>query len=451
MVLFKLKIEKTMRTTPTYNLNVVVRETGIKPDTLRAWERRYGLPEPSRTEGGHRLYSERDIATVQWLVDRQEEGLRISHAVDLWNQMTENGQDPLLVKPIDRPSDTREVHRIEDTTEISELRKRWVNACLRFDEAAAENIANYAFALYPVETVCFEVLLAGLAEIGDSWYLGEVSVQQEHFSSSLVIRRLNTLISATPSPTRSRKILVACPPGEQHTVSPLMITFLLRQRGWEVVYLGANVPISRFKETLESVTPRIVILTAQLLTSAATLMELGNYLSQNQYTLAYGGLIFSRNPEIQKMIPGHFLGDNLKTVTNKVEDLIVSPPSIPDIVRKNEEYLIELEDYIKTRPAIELEISEVFASTDQDFGYIEIANHFLAQNIEAIIILGTPELLESEVEWIDELITINEVTPKMLERYLAEYYQSAKRIIGNKNKIVTTALERFRYSNGEGP
>jgi DNA-binding transcriptional MerR regulator len=39
-------------TTPTYNLKVVVQETGLRPDTLRAWERRYGLPQPDRRGGG---------------------------------------------------------------------------------------------------------------------------------------------------------------------------------------------------------------------------------------------------------------------------------------------------------------------------------------------------------------------------------------------------------------
>ncbi|MCA9937221.1 MAG: MerR family DNA-binding transcriptional regulator, partial [Anaerolineales bacterium] len=39
-------------------MKVVVQETGLKPDTLRAWERRYGVPSPERTAGGHRLYSQ---------------------------------------------------------------------------------------------------------------------------------------------------------------------------------------------------------------------------------------------------------------------------------------------------------------------------------------------------------------------------------------------------------
>src|SRR3954470_11434673 len=73
--------------TPMYNLKAVVQETGLKPDTLRAWERRYGLPDPQRTESGHRLYSQNDINMLKWLSMRQEEGMSISRAVELWKSL----------------------------------------------------------------------------------------------------------------------------------------------------------------------------------------------------------------------------------------------------------------------------------------------------------------------------------------------------------------------------
>ena len=84
---------------PTYNLKAVVRETGLKPDTLRAWERRYGMPDPDRTGGGHRLYSQRDINTLKWLLARQHEGMSISRAVGLWRNLQEEGRDPFQLYP----------------------------------------------------------------------------------------------------------------------------------------------------------------------------------------------------------------------------------------------------------------------------------------------------------------------------------------------------------------
>ena len=87
----------TLDQKPTFNLKAVLQETGLKADTLRAWERRYGLPRPERTAGGHRLYSQRDIDTIKWLAARQGEGMRISQAVDLWHNLETDRQDPLQV------------------------------------------------------------------------------------------------------------------------------------------------------------------------------------------------------------------------------------------------------------------------------------------------------------------------------------------------------------------
>src|SRR5215212_4340455 len=70
-----------LSTAPVFNTKAVARETGVPADTFRAWERRYGMPRPQRTPGGHRLYSQRDVAIIRWLRDRTEEGVNISHAI----------------------------------------------------------------------------------------------------------------------------------------------------------------------------------------------------------------------------------------------------------------------------------------------------------------------------------------------------------------------------------
>ncbi len=235
----------TPSSAPAYNLKVVMRETGIKADTLRAWERRYGLPVPERTAGGHRLYSQFDIETIKWLQARQAEGMRINRAVDLWRSMQESGQEPLLALSIvDVETPVATAGLISGQT-LDEMKENWIAACMAFDELSADNILAQAFARYPLETVCLEILRKGLSEIGNLWYAGASTVQQEHFASSLAIRKLHALLAAAPAPTRKDRILIGCPPGEDHIFSPLMLTLFLRYRGYDVVYLGANVPIAQ--------------------------------------------------------------------------------------------------------------------------------------------------------------------------------------------------------------
>src|SRR5512138_1070553 len=139
-------------TTPAYNLKVVLKETGIAADTLRAWERRYGLPMPQRSAGGHRLYSQRDIETIKWLMKRQSEGLSISRAVDLWNEQLSSGVDPLAGSvPAGPASISTDSARYQaPNTTLDTMRADWVEACLSFNEGRAEQILNQAFSMFPV-------------------------------------------------------------------------------------------------------------------------------------------------------------------------------------------------------------------------------------------------------------------------------------------------------------
>ncbi|MCB0065154.1 MAG: MerR family transcriptional regulator, partial [Caldilineaceae bacterium] len=272
--------------TPIYNLKAVVQETGLKPDTLRAWERRYGLPTPQRTDSGHRLYSQNDIDLLKWLMARLDEGLSISRAVDLWRQLEAESKDPLQAMPI-AVSGPIVGHAADTTTGVTfssgvtaddtmgQLRDSWITNCLNFDEQSAEEVVAQAFALFPAEKVCMGLLQKGLNIIGEQWYTGNITVQQEHFASSLALRRLEALLAATPLPTRAGRVLIGCPPEEAHTFVPLMLTLLLRRRGWNVIFLGANVPIQDFVLTVQTAKPLLVVLTAQLLFTAAGVRELG--------------------------------------------------------------------------------------------------------------------------------------------------------------------------------
>ena len=126
------------------------------------------MPEPGRTAGGHRLYSQRDIDTIKWLIARQDEGLSISKAVKLWHSLLDEGHDPLYV-PAYQTADTTSLPAAA-TSSLTEIRQSWIDACLKFDEPTAEQVLIQAFAIYPVAMVCTEVLQKGLATIGDLWY-----------------------------------------------------------------------------------------------------------------------------------------------------------------------------------------------------------------------------------------------------------------------------------------
>ena len=150
-----------------YNLKAVVAETGVTSHALRAWERRYGLPQPGRTEAGHRVYSRHDIDLILWLVARQEEGLRIGQAVSLWRSLQEDGLDPLAAMHISE----RET-KVPHGDKMVDFRREWVSACLAFDEHLADELVTRALAAYPLEMVVSQVIREGIAQIGQGWWEG---------------------------------------------------------------------------------------------------------------------------------------------------------------------------------------------------------------------------------------------------------------------------------------
>ena len=437
----------TTNKTPTYNLKVIVSETGIKPDTLRAWERRYGLPNPKRSKGKHRLYSEHDLETIKWLIQRQDEGLSISRAVNLWNQLKEEGQNPLLAY-----EDNTEQKAAQSLagSRIEELRESWINACRDFDEIAAEQILAQAFAIYPPETVCFQVLMQGLADIGNQWYRGEATVQQEHFTSALAMRRLHTLIAAAPPPTRSERIIVACPPQEIHAFSPLLISLMLRYRGWHVVYLGADVPLARFESTLESIRPDLVLLTAQQLHTAASLLDITEFLQEQNVQVAFGGMIFNWIPDLHKRIPGHFLGARLEDTPHVIENLINYAPPTNKIVPVSETSLVAMEYFKRHQSKIESEIWRRFQ--DSGMGYDEFvnANMHMARNIRSALRLGDMNFIYPELNWLEQLMSNYDWPTEILHQYIVAYHDTADSLLNGEGRPVINWLAQVIKNENVG-
>ena len=429
-------------TTPAFNLKVVLKETGLAADTLRAWERRYGLPTPNRTAGGHRLYSQRDIETIKWLMKRQDEGLSISRAVDMWNEQLASGLDPLAdsaqkssLAPLALPVQ----YQSPDAT-IDALRTQWIDACLAFNEPAAEQTLNQAFSMFPVEAVCLDVLQKGMSEVGERWYQNRASVQQEHFASALAMRRLDALLSASPAPTRNQTVLIGCPPEEWHTFTPLLLALLLRRRGLNVIYLGANVPTEQFTNTVKEARADLVVLVAQQLITAATLQDTARVLSGKKVPVAFGGRIFSIHPELPNSIFGFFLGDNLPAAIEQIERLLSEKMRPRQARAVSTSHLAAHQAFVSKRSRIELTLGELLEplSTSQDS--IKTGIQFLGQNITAALQLGDITHVSAEVDWLRTLLKSYETPPQQLIDFMESYAQAVNQNINGQGKPIAEWL-----------
>jgi DNA-binding transcriptional MerR regulator len=416
-------------TTPAFNLKVVLRETGIAADTLRAWERRYGLPMPQRSAGGHRLYSQRDIETIKWLIRKQMEGLSISRAVELWKEQLSSGADPLGASV---PSSNISA----GSANLESLRRDWLAACFQFHTVVAEQILNQAFAAHSVEVACTEVIMRGLHEVGELWHQGLATVQQEHFASEIAIRRLEALISASPPPTRVETILVACPSEEWHTFPSLLITLLLRRRGWNVVFLGAVVPTERMEETISAVDPKLAILSAQTLITSISLRTMARFLNEKGIQAAFGGRVFKQISGLVGRIPAHFLGDTLESAIPTIESLINSPRPVPLEEMPETRVLKTAAAYKAKRSMVEKFVLDYLSSHNQTFDDIELSNHFLGDTLTTALELGDISYAFSDMRWLTRLLMERNVPSAMLPFFLNLYAQAIHDVLGQDGHAI---------------
>jgi len=427
--------------TPLYNLNAVLKKTGLKADVLRAWERRYELPMPQRSAGGHRLYSEYDIETVKWLRNQQAEGLSISRAVELWREILQSGHDPLnSYGP--RKVPTSQHPPISDNR-IDSLRNFWLEACLNFDDQKAEEALHQAFVLYPMEKVCTEILQKGLSIIGEAWYRDKASVQQEHFASALAARCLETLISATPPPTRRHTVLTGCPPGEWHTLSALIFSLFLRRRGLKVVYLGANIPALQIEETAAAIQPDLIVLATQQLTTAASLQSLVISLQKHSMPISYGGLVFKRIPDLRQRIPAHFLGESIAEGMERIEQLLVAPTPAPAAILPDNSLQETARLFRENRGLLEHELDQDLQRAGLQYTYIHEASVHFNNSLTAALELGDIAYLEAELDWVSKLLSGQQIPGERLHHFLAAYKQTISKQMGEDSASITQWIDAY--------
>ena len=223
------------------------RRAGVSPELLRAWETRYGLLRPSRSQGGFRLYSDEDEARVRLMRMYQERGLSAAEAARL-----AASAEPAAAEPAAEANGRvrSDVQRLSDALDA-------------FDEAGAHAAFDSLVSALSVDALVREAVIPYLEQLGRRWEQGEASVAQEHFASNLIRGRLLGLARGWGQGAGPRALL-ACAPAEQHDLPLVCFGLALRARGWRITYLGPDTPVETLAELVGALRPRVVVVSASL-------------------------------------------------------------------------------------------------------------------------------------------------------------------------------------------
>jgi methanogenic corrinoid protein MtbC1 len=228
---------------PRIRIGELSRRTGVRADTLRAWERRYGLLEPMRSDGGFRLYGPLDEHRVRTMSELLESGLSAAEAAG--EARVSIPPPPVPVTALAGPG--------------SDAAPRLLAALRAFDDAESNLILDEALAALSVEAVLSHLVLPVLEEIGDTWERGELSIGQEHFASNLLRGRLLGL-GRNWGAGSGALALLACPPEELHDLGLLAFGLALRDRGWRIAYLGQDTPVETIRTAASELFPAAIVI-----------------------------------------------------------------------------------------------------------------------------------------------------------------------------------------------
>lgn len=211
-----------------YSIKAVAQATGLTVETLRAWERRYGIVVPGRDATGRRVYRPEDVLRLRRLREATERG----HPIGRLAGLTEEELSGLLIESSERRGQAAAHAFVERIIESARL----------FRTAECEQVLTLAIAMLPPSQLVRDVLQPLLREIGDRWHRGEFAISQERLVSTVVRRHVGLMLDAYGRAAHRMPIVFATLSGERHELGLLMSAMVCASHGFKVHYLGPDLP-----------------------------------------------------------------------------------------------------------------------------------------------------------------------------------------------------------------
>lgn len=220
-----------------YRIRAVAELTGVSTATLRAWERRYGVPTPSRTASAYRLYGDEDVALVAQMRDLVESGVAPAEAARALR---------------DHAAGAVESHGDADAYQASS--ERILDAVQRFDVEGLRREVTRSLALGPAIAIFERALAPALEHVGQLWLDGKITVAQEHLLSNILLGRVQQLVELLQPVDASRRVALGCFETEDHVLGLHGVALHFAAWGYRSVFLGARTPpaeVARVVSTLK--------------------------------------------------------------------------------------------------------------------------------------------------------------------------------------------------------
>jgi methanogenic corrinoid protein MtbC1 len=230
------------RAEPRHPIRVVAERTGLTPDVLRVWQRRYGVVRPDRSESGQRLYTDEEVERLRLMALAVEGGRSVSQVAALPTESLERlvleDEEARAAQP-GRGAAERGI--LEDA----------LAAVHGLDGEGLEQTLRRALVVKSVARFLEDIASPLFEEIGHRWGRGELTAAHEHMASAVMRRVLDWVIQACEAGEGAPRMVVGTLSSEQHEIGALFVAATAASEGWSVTYLGANLPAAEIAAAAE--------------------------------------------------------------------------------------------------------------------------------------------------------------------------------------------------------
>lgn len=241
-----------------YRIQSVAEMTGVSAATLRAWERRYGIPAPRRTAAAYRLYTDQDVELIKRVRELCDGGIAPSQAAQMVLATQDNREEF--------------THLEVDTHELAI--QKILSAVEKFDADMLEAAVTHALFLGAAPALFDKVFGPALAQIGQRWHEGTISIGQEHLASEIIGNALRYILRLSQPEAPEKTALLACFADEEHAVPLYGVALRFSEWGFRTVMLGPRTPPHAIRHAVAEVHPNIVGLSLTIVPPAYRVREL---------------------------------------------------------------------------------------------------------------------------------------------------------------------------------
>lgn len=231
-----------------FTIKHAAQQVGITTATLRAWERRYGVVNPGRTDSGYRVYDDHDVSVLRAMKQLVDDGWSASLAAT----------EALRRLPVPVAVGGPASEAPEQQTPA--LTAGLIRAAAELDTTELAGVLDQLFALNSFEVVMEHHVFPALRELGAAWEDGRVSVAGEHLASNAVMRRLAIAYEAAASPGHGPRIALGLAPGSRHEIGLFAFAVAARRQGIATDYLGADLPVDDWLAVIDERSLTAVVL-----------------------------------------------------------------------------------------------------------------------------------------------------------------------------------------------